>query len=162
RVQLDRSPDAAGTGAAATRAGASLRASPRESIPRPPLAGRARPRTLAATTPPAVRGVRGAATPAPVSTQNPLAGCMGLSFRLPSLVAAALAAGAVAALTPSSLPAQAAGTVQGVVQEAGTLRPLPNMQVFVPSAGRGTLTNAQGRYMLLNVPAGEVQLQAQG
>ncbi len=78
--------------------------------------------------------------------------------------AALIAAALFTALgfSPPALHAQATGTIQGVVQETGSLRPLANIQVFVPSVGRGTLTNSAGRFLLVNVPAGTVQLQAQG
>jgi TonB-linked SusC/RagA family outer membrane protein len=50
--------------------------------------------------------------------------------------------------------AQQTGTVQGVVVEGATGRPLPGAQVSIPGTAIGTLTNAQGRFQLLNVPAG--------
>jgi TonB-linked SusC/RagA family outer membrane protein len=87
---------------------------------------------------------------------------MGELFRLPKLLAALVAVGTATVLAAPDLSAQATGTVQGTVTESGSLRPLPNIQVFVPSVGRGTLTNGQGRFMLVNVPAGQVQIQAQG
>jgi len=59
------------------------------------------------------------------------------------------------------LSAQQTGTVSGEIREAGSLRPLPGVQVFSPGTDRGTLTNAQGRFLMVNVPVGEVTVQAQ-
>lgn len=61
------------------------------------------------------------------------------------------------------LPAQAAqaqeGAVAGqVIDETGT-RPLEGAQVFVAGTEIGTLTDAQGRYRLTGVPAGEARIQ---
>jgi TonB-linked SusC/RagA family outer membrane protein len=60
---------------------------------------------------------------------------------------------AVAAV-PSALAAQT-GTVQGRVVDAATGRSLSSAQVSVPGTGVGGLTNADGRFLLLNVPVGE-------
>jgi len=51
--------------------------------------------------------------------------------------------------------AQQTGTVQGVVVDATTARPLSGAQVTVQGTPIGTLTNAQGRFQLVNVPAGD-------
>lgn len=77
------------------------------------------------------------------------------------IMATALLVGAIVA-TPSGLVAQETGTIQGVVRESGSLRPLGLIQVFVPETGPGTLTSAAGRFQLLNVPAGQVTLTARG
>jgi TonB-linked SusC/RagA family outer membrane protein len=50
--------------------------------------------------------------------------------------------------------AQQQGTVQGTVVDAVTLQSLAGAQVSVPGTGLGTLTNQQGRFQILNVPAG--------
>src|SRR5688500_18923083 len=57
--------------------------------------------------------------------------------------------------------AQQTGTLSGVVTNAGTLRPLAGVQVHIPGTGLGTLTAANGRYQLVNVPAGEVTVVAE-
>jgi TonB-dependent SusC/RagA subfamily outer membrane receptor len=67
-------------------------------------------------------------------------------------LAAVLAAMPVAAQT---------GQVVGTVRDAGSLQPLEAAQVYVAGAGLGTLTNAAGRFVLLNVPVGEVTLVAE-
>ncbi|HUE95343.1 MAG TPA: TonB-dependent receptor plug domain-containing protein, partial [Longimicrobiaceae bacterium] len=55
---------------------------------------------------------------------------------------------------PSVLEAQARGTVAGRVVEAESLRPIEAAQVFIAGTGQGTLTNADGRYVIVNTPAG--------
>ena len=50
--------------------------------------------------------------------------------------------------------AQEAGRVTGVVTGAETMRPLDGAQVELVGTGLGALTNQQGRFLILNVPAG--------
>jgi TonB-linked SusC/RagA family outer membrane protein len=52
--------------------------------------------------------------------------------------------------------AQATGQITGVVSDAETGQPLQGAQVHIPDTSLGILANAQGRFVLLNVPAGEV------
>ncbi|MBX6362933.1 MAG: SusC/RagA family TonB-linked outer membrane protein [Gemmatimonadetes bacterium] len=65
----------------------------------------------------------------------------------PALVAALLAA------IPAG--AQQTGTVTGVVKNAATGEPLPSAQVSIQGTGYGSLTQADGRYTITNVPAGQ-------
>ncbi len=81
------------------------------------------------------------------------------SARLPFGVALALAA--LIGWTPTPTAAQATGTVVGVVRDAATQRPLEAVQVYIAGTGIGALTNAAGRFLLLNVPAGEHTLVAE-
>lgn len=74
---------------------------------------------------------------------------------------------ALGLLAPLALTAAAAtpalaqtGVVQGQVVDAASMRPLSNVQVLVEGTGIGLLTNSSGRYVLLNVPAGEHTVQA--
>ncbi|MEX0744323.1 MAG: SusC/RagA family TonB-linked outer membrane protein [Phycisphaeraceae bacterium] len=53
------------------------------------------------------------------------------------------------------------GTIMGTVVDATTQRPLNGVQVFITELGLGTLTNSNGRFTVLNVPAGPVTVQAQ-
>jgi TonB-dependent starch-binding outer membrane protein SusC len=64
------------------------------------------------------------------------------------------------ALHPTGLFAQARGTVTGTVTDAATQRPLAGVQVQVAGTQLGTITNQQGRYLILNVPAGEREVRA--
>ncbi|MBI4539008.1 MAG: SusC/RagA family TonB-linked outer membrane protein [Gemmatimonadetes bacterium] len=57
--------------------------------------------------------------------------------------------------------AQDAGVVTGDVIEAGTLRPLVGAQVFVPGTQLGALTNNRGRFRLVGVPTGEVEVRVE-
>ncbi|HEX2168369.1 MAG TPA: carboxypeptidase-like regulatory domain-containing protein, partial [Longimicrobiales bacterium] len=56
---------------------------------------------------------------------------------------------------------QATGTVRGRVVTANTARPVGEVQVSVPGTGRGTATNADGQFLLLNVPAGTHTIRAE-
>ncbi|MGD2070165.1 MAG: TonB-dependent receptor, partial [Gemmatimonadota bacterium] len=54
--------------------------------------------------------------------------------------------------TPAA--AQDAGRVTGTVMNATNMRPLDGAQVELEGTGMGALANAQGRFLILNVPAG--------
>lgn len=62
---------------------------------------------------------------------------------------------------PPELAAQGTGTIQGRVFDASTQRPLEGTQVTVVGTGRGALANAQGRFLIRGVPAGEVTVRAE-
>lgn len=62
---------------------------------------------------------------------------------------------------PLPVHAQAVGSVTGVVTEAGTQRPLAGVQVFLPGSGVGGLSNNQGRFVLLNAPAGSAVIRVE-
>ena len=66
--------------------------------------------------------------------------------------------GAALALTlgaTAPVLAQETGTVQGQVVDANSQRPLSDAQVSIVGTGIGQLANASGRFLLLNVPAGQ-------
>ena len=67
-------------------------------------------------------------------------------------VALALAA---FAWSTDALAAQETGRITGTVTAAATMRPLDGAQVSIEGTGMGALANAQGRYLILNVPAGQ-------
>ncbi len=69
----------------------------------------------------------------------------------------------VALVAALSTPAwaQATGSITGTVVEASSLRPLDNAQISIPGTGIGGLSTVAGRFLLVNVPAGEYTLQAQ-
>lgn len=75
------------------------------------------------------------------------------SFLLMALV------GTGAWLWPSQAAAQATGSITGTIVDAASQRPLQDAQVSIPGSGRGTLSNAQGRFLLTNVPAGTVTVR---
>jgi len=72
-------------------------------------------------------------------------------------------AAAVALLLFVGAPAwaQAQGTVTGRVIQSGTMRPLSGAQVSVAGTGLGALANNDGRFLILNVPAGEARVRVQ-
>ncbi len=76
--------------------------------------------------------------------------------KLSWLVAVALA---VVGL-PTAALAQSGGTIGGQVVDEATNQPLSNVQIFIPGTSLGTLTNVQGRYTIVNVPAGTAELRA--
>lgn len=59
------------------------------------------------------------------------------------------------------LAAQATGQVTGRVMDGSTLSPLSDVQISIQGTGIGTLSAGSGRFLLNNVPAGEVTLVAQ-
>ena len=79
--------------------------------------------------------------------------------------AARLAVGMLTALTlawaPVDLAAQQGGNIVGTVRDAETGRPLESAQVFIEGTGVGALTNAAGRFLLVNVPFGDVSVRAE-
>ena len=74
------------------------------------------------------------------------------SWGVRALSAVAILMAGLGGATP--LAAQT-GTIVGTVTDAGSARPLEAAQVYVEGAGIGTLTNSSGRFLLVNVPAGE-------
>ncbi|GMR12929.1 MAG: hypothetical protein BMS9Abin29_1124 [Gemmatimonadota bacterium] len=60
----------------------------------------------------------------------------------------------------SAQPAQATtGRITGLITDEGSKEPIEGAQVILVGRTTGTLTNADGRYLLLNVPAGENELR---
>jgi TonB-dependent starch-binding outer membrane protein SusC len=58
------------------------------------------------------------------------------------------------AVYPASGFAQERGTVTGTVTDAGTQRPVAGAQITIGGTNLGTVTNAEGRFLIPNVPAG--------
>lgn len=56
---------------------------------------------------------------------------------------------------------QQTGTIRGQVLAAGNLRPLSAAQVSVPGTGVGAISDSEGRYIISNVPSGEVTVRVQ-
>ncbi|MBI4540870.1 MAG: TonB-dependent receptor [Gemmatimonadetes bacterium] len=65
----------------------------------------------------------------------------------------------VLAAVPAS--AQQGGTVTGTVVDARTQAPISSAQVFLAGTGIGTLTAANGRFLLLDVPAGTHEIRVE-
>ncbi len=64
------------------------------------------------------------------------------------------------ALFAGPLSAQT-GSVTGTLVSGETGEPLPNVQVSLDGTGLGAISNNQGRFLILSVPAGEAELVAQ-
>ena len=62
---------------------------------------------------------------------------------------------------PAPVAGQVTGTLVGTVRDGSSQRPLEAVQVYIAGTGIGALTNAAGRFLLLNVPAGEHTLVAE-
>ena len=60
-----------------------------------------------------------------------------------------------------ALPGLSAQTVTGRVVQQGSGQPMASVQVFVAGSGIGALTQQNGRYLLVNVPAGTHTLTAE-
>ncbi len=67
----------------------------------------------------------------------------------------------VALIAAAPAVAQSAGTVTGTVSEKSSGRPLSGVQVFIPGTSAGAISNETGKYLLLNVPAGQRTVRAQ-
>lgn len=70
-----------------------------------------------------------------------------------------LVVGAALATSPLLGSAQTTGTIAGQVVDASSNRPLASVQVSVPGTGVGSVTNASGRFVLLRVPVGDVDVR---
>lgn len=71
-----------------------------------------------------------------------------------------LVALALALSLPQAAHAQGTGTVQGRVTSAETGAPVAGVQVSVAGTSVGSLTDGQGRYQIVNVPAGGRTIRA--
>ena len=77
---------------------------------------------------------------------------------------AATWAGAVALVAAAAAPqaAQAqGGSIAGRVTDAASQRPISSVQVHLVGTGMGTLSRDNGRYIILNIPAGDYTLRAE-
>ena len=63
-------------------------------------------------------------------------------------------------LLPGSAVAQATGSVTGQVVSTSDLSPLAGVQILVEGSGIGAITSNTGRFLLLNVPAGDIVVSA--
>jgi TonB-linked SusC/RagA family outer membrane protein len=73
-----------------------------------------------------------------------------------------LAAAAVLWTAADAAPVAAqTGSVTGTVVDVTSGRPLESAQVFIPALNMGGLTNTQGRFLLLNIPAGTHEVRVE-
>jgi TonB-linked SusC/RagA family outer membrane protein len=70
-----------------------------------------------------------------------------------------LALAAALAVMPAWASAQQEGSIGGVVVDGQTMQPLSGVQVFIPGTGKGTITTAEGRFLLTGVTGTRVQVR---
>ena len=83
-----------------------------------------------------------------------------LSQRLAVFVGALLLSAASLALATHDAAAQT-GQIVGTVSDASSGAPLSEVQVYIPDASVGVLSRQDGRFLLLNVPAGTFEVRAE-
>jgi len=81
--------------------------------------------------------------------------------RIRRLCVALFCVAAVASTLPVHASAQAQGQIVGQVLDQATLRPLGEVQVHVVGTGFGGLSRADGRFLILNIPAGSYTVRAE-
>ena len=75
---------------------------------------------------------------------------------------ASLAASLGITAAPASAVAEdVQGSLTGLVEDAASGRALSAAQVFIQGTGLGSLTNASGRYLIVNVPVGQHTLRVE-
>ena len=84
------------------------------------------------------------------ASRNVSSMCLSLGIFLLSLVA----------LAPQARGQQAYGSITGRVTESSTNLPVSEMRIFVVGTTIGTSTNADGRFNLVRVPAGQASIRA--
>ena len=62
---------------------------------------------------------------------------------------------------PVAASAQQVGTVTGTVVDSGNGQPIAGAQVYLPGLQLGALSNAQGRFLIVNVPVGRREIRAE-
>ncbi|MEJ2679626.1 MAG: carboxypeptidase-like regulatory domain-containing protein, partial [Gemmatimonadota bacterium] len=60
---------------------------------------------------------------------------------------------------PAQASAQQTGSIGGIVVDAQTMQPLSGVQVFIAGTSIGTITTAEGRFLLNNVAGDRVQVR---
>jgi len=83
---------------------------------------------------------------------------MGIWRRITSF---AVGAGVLVLLSAASVAAQERGIVTGTVVDATSGQTLESAQVYLPDLALGSLTNTEGRFLILNVPVGTHEIGVQ-
>jgi len=86
---------------------------------------------------------------------------MRLHLRSKVRTGALFAALLLGVLGPQRVEGQELGRIVGSVRDASTLQPLRGAQAFIPGSAFGGLTNTNGAFLLLNVPAGNYLLRVE-
>jgi len=76
----------------------------------------------------------------------------------PALWSLAVALGALALLSPARAPAGTTGKLSGRVLDAKSKQPIEAVTVFLMGTRLGAYTGAEGRYNILNIPAGTYEV----
>src|SRR5687768_16237589 len=93
------------------------------------------------------------------STQSSPDGEIVMTTKQRLLVGLALLGSLLVYASPAT--AQELGRITGMVTDAQSGAPLGEVQVFIPGSGIGTLTRANGRFIILNVQPGSHELRAE-
>jgi TonB-dependent starch-binding outer membrane protein SusC len=64
-------------------------------------------------------------------------------------------------VAPSAVMAQQTGRVAGVVSDSASGQPIPNATVSIVGTKLAAVTSSEGRYSIVNVPAGSAQVRVQ-
>ena len=72
-----------------------------------------------------------------------------------------LGAAALLLVLAGQAAAQQVGTITGTVIDSGTQQPIAGAQVYLPGSRLGALSNAQGRFLIVNVPVGSHEVRAE-
>ncbi|MDE2805996.1 MAG: SusC/RagA family TonB-linked outer membrane protein [Gemmatimonadota bacterium] len=72
-----------------------------------------------------------------------------------------LGLGVLALIVPAALAGQQTGTVTGTVTDAMSMQPLAGAQVSIEGTNRGALSTGEGRFVMLNVPAGTYTIRVE-
>ena len=64
------------------------------------------------------------------------------------------------ALSAGPASGQSVGTIDGTIVDAANGEPIASAQVFIEALSMGAVTDAEGRYVIANVPAGSHELSA--
>lgn len=72
-----------------------------------------------------------------------------------------LGLGVLPLIVPVALQGQQTGTVTGTVTDAMNMQPVSGAQISIDGTTRGALSNADGRFVVLNVPAGTYTVRVQ-
>lgn len=67
----------------------------------------------------------------------------------------------VSMAVPAIASAQATGSVRGTVRQTGTDQPVVGAQVLIVGTNRGSLTDANGNYLIPDVPVGQVMVRVE-
>ncbi len=77
------------------------------------------------------------------------------------LIVRTIGLGTLSLILAATAAAQQSGTITGLITDATTMEPLSGAQISLDGTTRGALSNADGRFLILNVPAGTYTVRVQ-